>query len=287
MIGYSSIVYQGFVWRLHQGGLLPLSPPKLIDEFINHHAERLLEDENALFIRWESHFDYDKELPWWHVIKEQHDALESLPKKTRYMIRKANDAFDVRRISKVDVLKDGYQVYVRAYERYDTYEKMYDYQQFCNAVSEVSENTEFWGVFDIESNKLVAFSENYIEGATCFYVSMWINPDVMNQFAGYLLFYRMEQDYLGERGFEYISDGARSLSHDTNIHDFLIQKFRFRKAYSCLNVKYRYWLRVLINISYPFRVLTNYFSLDAFKKANVLLKQEEIRRECESRMRSS
>ena len=39
------------------------------------------------------------------------------------------------------------------------------------------------------------------------------------------------KQYLNENNFRYVNDGAKSMSHDTNIQEFLIKKFKFRKAY--------------------------------------------------------
>lgn len=280
MIGFQSFIDGGVRWRENQGGIFPLSPPDLLDEIDHESAKMLLKANGEAFIRWESDFDLDAESEWWHVIKNTPEAIESLPKKTRYMIRKAAKSYEARPVSVSDIQAKGYSVYVKAYERYATHEPMFCEQEFVQAVEELPAETEWWGVFDRETEALVAFSENYVEHNTCFYVTMWLEPAAMTKFAGYLLFHEMELHYLNDRGFSYISDGARSLSHDTNIHDFLIQKFNFRKAYARLNVVYAPWLRAAVTCAYPFRDVVNKVSVRPFKKASVLLKQEEIRRAC-------
>jgi hypothetical protein len=90
----------------------------------------------------------------------------------------------------------------------------------------------------------------------------------------------MNRHYLEERKFRYVSDGARSLSHDTQIHDFLESKFGFRKAYARLHVVYAPWLDASVAAAFPFRNLIKKMPFSPFKKASILLKQEEIRREC-------
>ena len=111
---------------------------------------------------------------------------------------------------------------------------------------------------------------------------MWLEPESMAKFSGYLLFHEMELHYLKKRGFKYISDGARSLSHDTNIHDFLIRKFNFRKAYANLHVVYTPWLGLAVKLAFPLRHWIDAVPLGPSKKAGILLKQESIRRECEA-----
>lgn len=280
MIGYRAQSSKGVMWRDNQGGLFPLSPPRKL--FINSEedAHYIREKNGALFLRWESQFDQADKSSWWHIIKDSPNTLGELSKKTRYMIRKASKIFEVRPVEVDVIIRKGHQVYANAYERYNTHERMFNEEEFCKAVEKLPDQTEWWGVFDRETSRLVAFSENYVESETCFYVTMWLEPEAMGRFAGYLLFHEMELHYLRDLDFKYISDGSRSLSHDSNIHDFLIQKFNFRKAYSRLHVVYAPWLGVAIAVAYPFRHLINKVPFSPFEKASVLLKQEEIRRQC-------
>lgn len=280
MIGYRSFDAGGVRWRENQGGLFPLSPAKLLDDVTSSAARELLERNGEVFIRWESDFDKVADTSWWHIIKDTPETLENLPKKTRYMIRKANKAYEARPVEVSDIRDQGYSVYVKAYERYETHEPILSEREFWEALDELPVETEWWGVFDRETSELVAFSENYVENDACFYVTMWLEPEAMAKFAGYLLFHEMELHYLQDRKFQYVSDGARSLSHDTNIHDFLISKFNFRKAYARLHVVYKPWLGAAIACAYPFRSLISKVTIGAFKKASILLKQEEIRRAC-------
>lgn len=90
----------------------------------------------------------------------------------------------------------------------------------------------------------------------------------------------MNRYYLEDRGCQYLSDGARSLSHTTQIHDFLESKFGFRKAYARLHVVYTPWLGIVVATFYPLRKLICKVPYGPFKKASILLRQEEIRRQC-------
>src|SRR5690554_3779610 len=276
MIGYRFFLSSAIFWRDNQGGILPLSPSFKLAGIDEASARRVLSESGSLFLRWESDFDGKESGVWWHIIKDSFDELAGLPKKTRYMVRKAAKLYETCSVAREEIIKNGYAVYKSAYERYETHEPMYSRDMFCDAVSKLPENTEFWAVFEKESQRMVGFSENYIEDGTCFYVTMWLEPESMTKFSGYLLFHEMELHYLKERGFKYISDGARSLSHDTNIHDFLESKFGFRKAYARLHVVYVPWLAMAVKLAFPFRHLLAAVPLGAFQKATILLKQEEI-----------
>ena len=91
----------------------------------------------------------------------------------------------------------------------------------------------------------------------------------------------MNQYYLNENNFRYVNDGARSISHETNIQTFLIDKFRFRKAYCKLNIIYSTKVRLLLSLIYPFRLILVFLNFGIFIKLNILLKQENIRRSYE------
>ena len=57
----------------------------------------------------------------------------------------------------------------------------------------------------------------------------------------------MNKYYLNENNFKYVNNGTRSISHQTNIHDFLIDKFKFRKAYCKMEIEYAPFFKILIN----------------------------------------
>ena len=141
---------------------------------------------------------------------------------------------------------------------------------------------KFWVAIDSKMGVPVGFCENYIESSTCFYNSAWFLPSALKNYVSYALFYDMNKHYLGDRGFRYVSDGARCLSHSTNIHNFLLTKFRFRKAYASLNVSYVLWLHILIFLLFPFRGILSYFSFSFTNKLSILLSMEAIRRSCKN-----
>lgn len=278
MIGYDFLIRDDYVWRLNQGSLVPLSPPDLMPSMVRSYRDSLLRESGAWLLRYESAFDLDVESSWWHVIKDKTDTMESLPKKTRYAIRKAQKSFDAMAIDRGVIVEKGYSVYQSAYQRYETHEPIFNEDSFKQAVRALPEETEFWGIFDKLTGELVAFAENYINSETCFFVTMWISPSSMNRFSGYLLFFAMEQFYLGKMGLRYISDGARSISHMTNVHDFLIKKFKYRKAYAYLHIEYVAWFGWIVRVFYPFRSIIERSSKPFLRKVAIVLRQESLRR---------
>lgn len=281
MIGYKFFTENNVVWRLINGGALPIFLPRKMSILLDVKEADVLRKKMGLsFLRWEEEFDSGADSEWWHVIKSQPDTLASLPKKTRYMIKKASDKFEACPVDLAIIVEHGYEVYVDSYARYHTHEKMYDLREFLSAIRALPENTEWWGVFDKETSRMVGFSENLVEEKKCFFVTMWHRPESLKMFSGYLLFYEMEKHYLCDRSFEYISDGARSINHDTNIHNFLIGKFKYRKAYAKLRIVYNPLLLLLIKLLLPFEFLFSKLPWGVTSKVSIALNQELIRRSC-------
>ncbi|WP_175507770.1 GNAT family N-acetyltransferase [Halomonas korlensis] len=238
----------------------------------------LLAIHRAYLIRWESDFDCETPTEWWHVIKSEPEELEALSANTRSKVRRGDKRFLVEPASRKQILETGHAVYCKAYERYDTFEPMMTREDFCEAIMALPAETEFWVVRHRQSGEMVAFSENLVSDDACFYLSIWSTPDSLRQYASYALIYRMNLHYLNERGLRYVSDGARSISHNTGIHDFLIERFGFRKAYARLHVVYFPLLSPVVFALYPFRQRISQAQGPLCQKVNILLKQEAIRR---------
>ena len=142
---------------------------------------------------------------------------------------------------------------------------------------------EFWGIYLKGSDKLIGYSQNKISHNCCEYDEIRFHPDFLKLYSSYVLFYKMNQFYLNEKNFKYVNDGARSISHNTNIQQFLIEKFKFRKAYCKLHVINLRGLSLVIKFLYPFKGIIQRVNLNFFLKLSVILEQEKIVRSFEKR----
>lgn len=276
MIGYELIQFAGVPWRKLHGAILPLLPPHLNPLLPDDTAREFLADTRAHLIRWENGFESAEPTEWWHLIKDGNASIEGLPKKVRYLVRQGRERFRIARCTKEDIVARGYDVYLRAYERYETFERCFTLPEFRRAVEAMPEYIEFWLAETPEDGRIVAFAENVVGVDACFYSSMWFCPDALKGGLSYALIQAMNEHYLGERRFRYVSDGARNLSHRTNIHQFLQTKFGFRRAYCGLKVVYSKPVGALVALAYPFRNVLKY--LPGAAKLVALLEQERIRR---------
>ena len=281
MIGYQYFRYGEIDWRRHHGALVPLGMPHVNKSLKTWGARRLVVTHRALFVRWEDQFDQQSSGgEWWHVIKDQLEDFDVLSRNTRSKIRRGIKRFEAGLTRREKILSEGYKVYKSAFERYQTFERIYSEDSFQQSIIDLPVETEFWSVRDRVSGQLVAFSENIVRDGACFYDTMWFQPDALRAYAGYLLIHEMNKHYLNERKLHYISDGARNISHKTNVHGFLEQKFKFRRAYARLRMVYFPGVGILVKILYPVRRLFTDRSISLLQKIAVVLEQERIRRTC-------
>jgi len=257
------------------GSILPYSLPHRGFPITAAQASALVRERKAYLMRWESGFDDAAEGAWWHLIKDSDPALSALSPKTRNQVKKGLRSCRVEGCDRSLIMEKGYPVYASAYERYETFERKFSRDEFSSAVHAMPSDIEFWGVFD-DNGALVGFGENIVDGNACFYSTMWFTPEALKNYASYAMIHCMNTHYLEERGFRFVSDGARSISHDTGIHQFLEQKFGFRKAYCRLNVVYSPLVGAVVAGAFPLRRQLG--GLIRSSRFDVLMRQEELRR---------
>ena len=273
------IEYKNIYWFLHHGVLLPMAPPNIGIELSRQDQHFLLKKTGARFIRWTNQFDRDCS-EFWYIIKDSFGGMEELSANTRSKVRRGMKNFSVGPVSFERLKKDGYPAYFNAFQRFTTFEKSMDAAEFENHVSvlEKSGSYEVWGMWSPERGEMAGFSENLILDSTCFYETIYFDPAYLKNYSSYALFYAMNRHYLKERDFKYVHDGTRSLSHDTNIQEFLLDKFKFRKAFCDLHIAYRPDVGLLARMLYPLKSFIYKRSDPVGKKLAVLLRHEQIRR---------
>ena len=186
------------------------------------------------------------------MIKDSFGGMDELSAKMRNQVRKCFKTMRVERISAAYLLANGYEVMVAACANYHVKAVPPTRDQFEARIKNAEEN-EFWGVIDIATDKLVAFSMNAVTAECSEYRTMKAIPKYQKLYAYYGLIYEMNRYYLEERKLKYVNDGARSITNHSNIQPFLIDKFKFRKAYCRLDLTYKWWLGIAVRVLYPFR----------------------------------
>ncbi len=211
----------------------------------------------GVFVRNVYDFDCEEETSFWFVIKDYFGGLEELSSGARRDVRKSLRVYDIDRIS-IDTLRDeGYSIYAGAQASYRVHCDVFSQEEYDQLIDtwRASNNKEFWGVRHKESKELVAIAINTVENHYCEYNALKCKPEALKDGSQpyYGLIYEMNRYYLEEKKLKFVNDGARSLTNHSNIQPFLMQKFKFRKAYCRLSVTYQWWLSPIIKLLYPFR----------------------------------
>lgn len=237
-------------YRYYKGAWIFAHDPHLESKLSDKEVAELL-SKGGLVVRNVYDFDCKEETSFWYVIKDSFGGMEELSSKMRNQVKKCFKTMRVERISSEYLMANGYDVYVEASDSYRVKAVAPTKEEFENRIRSSVEN-EYWGVIDIKTNKLVAFCMNAVTDESCEYRTMKAIPKYQKLYAYYGLIYEMNRYYLEERKVKYVNDGARSITNHSNIQPFLIDKFKFRKAYCHLSIKYKWWLKLMVKSLYPF-----------------------------------
>lgn len=230
-------------------------------------------DKGGWLIRNHYDFDCQEKTCFWFVIKDTFGGLEELSGNTRHKVRKSLRTYDIRKVSKEDILEWGLPIFQSAQKKYKVKTVVFDKRMFEKRILSCNDNTDFWGVFEKNSGTPVALSINTVGGDYCEYNTLKADPKYLNStYPYYGLFYEMNRYYLQECRKKYVNDGARSITEHSNVQTFLIEKFLFRKAYCRLQIEYKWWFKILVYFFYPFRKFMPVNSVKA------ILNQEAMRR---------
>lgn len=208
------------------------------------------------FVRNTYHFDKKEEGSFWYVIKDTFGGMEELSSKTRQKVRKSLKTYDFKIID-LGILKEfGLDIENRAHARFAVKANEMSQEEFDQRlINEQNEGGyEYWGVFKKDGGEMVGFAIVKVNYGYCFYNYSRMVPECLgNTFPFYGLYYARNQYYLEEKGLKFVSDGSRSITEHSNIQPFLMEVFKFRKAYCDLQVVYKWWMQPIISLLYPFR----------------------------------
>lgn len=225
-----------------------------------------------LLARWTSDFDCGYETNWWYTIQDEPIEIHNLSKHVQKEIRRGQAHFEIKRI----VVED-YSEQIQKVHRYavDHFQKSDVSNQIGSLHSEP--NTEWIGLFDRESGELVGFKIYQLHEDYVGLVSSKVLPEYKKFGAfAYMNWWQIDQ-FINSGKYRYLSNGTRTILHDSNYNDFLIEKLHFRKAYCKLHIVYHPLFAVPVKLLYPVRHLIN--DRHGFsRKIRAILYMEEIHR---------
>ncbi len=272
--------YKNIEWKKYKGVLLPVVPPHQTIYLSKEEQKDLLKLSNAHLIRWISEWDIPAETNYWYIIKDSFNGFNEYSSGTRNKVRKGFKNCIVRQISCDYLIQNGYKVYANAYLNYQKKDKAINKipskKTFIDTYSKVREKGEFWGVFDKDQNTFIAFAENVIRDGAVIYGSMKFDPAYMKSYPSYALIHTMNEYYLDKLSLRYVSDGPRSILHESNVQEMLMRVFKFRKAYCRLNLAFSSLAKLSLFYLYPFRKIIYRINQRPFKELKAVLMMMEI-----------
>ena len=265
------------IWKKYNGALIPDQPPHIRMTDSQKYIGKLVKSKNAFFARWTTEFDKKLMTNFWFVINDRPLDINDYSSNTRSKIRRGLKNLDVKKIKKSELISKGYTTYKEAFKRYKNLLPQMNKSEFKAHILGLDKTWDIWGVFHKDGG-LIAYSQNQIRDNQCTYSIIKFHVDYLRYYPSYALYYTMNKYYLKEMQLNYVNEGTRSILHETNVQEFIIDKFKFRKAYCILNIHYHPLVRVIIWLLFPFRDVMLKFKKGILHKMAVVLKQEEIRR---------
>lgn len=239
-------------------------------------SEILNKKMGTFFTRTITAFDVKNETEWYYIIKDEEEILDNYKGSKRKQIVKGLSNCDVKKIDCNVIKKFGFEIFKKWNEGFGN---SYSESDFISQLEydEKSNNIkiDYFGIYTKEG-LLIGYAKNYITDTLkkiAFYETIAYDPAFLEKNINYAVTHEMNKHYLNELKFDFITNGSRNLYHKTNIQDYLISKFNYRKAYCVMDIIYRKDIKILVNLLFPFRKF-----LRKIEKLDSLLLQEEIRR---------
>lgn len=273
-------------WNYYKHAMVSACPPHEKTDTTAIENGRIWKSAGSpLFARWVSDFDCNEQTNWWYVIKDDEYDIQSLKAKRRYEITKARKNFKVEIIRPDEYCEEMFEVQTAAYSAYpEKYRPTTNYDAFKKdmekwdgiifaAFSTISESDE--------KRLMCGYAYVRPEERRLNFIFQQTRPDyekygVNAALVDAILLYFNDEIKDGKK---YISDGQRSVNHETAFQDYLEKYFGFRKAYCRLNIVYRPSIKWLIPILFSTRKLLKRFDgIGVVHMINGVMKMEEIRR---------
>jgi hypothetical protein len=263
----------GISWRLYRRALIPATAAPCFVEMTPEGARALLTDSRAWLLRYSSDPCVEP-TEWWYIVCDRYDP-GMLSSKMRTKINRGRRRCTVTRIEPQWLADHGYRCYLAAFARYARVTPVEETAWRERILRSADGPFEHWGVF--VGSQLAGYSECVIEGDNVGSNVLKLHPEYLKERSASALVSHLLAFYVGGQG-KKMSNGNRSVAHETQFNEFLIEH-GFRRQFCRLNVVYRGMLRAAIGLIYPVRRAVLRVSVwQAAEAAKALLVQEEWHR---------
>jgi hypothetical protein len=237
----------GVPWKCDNSTLFPLPPPHTLGILDRKSIQKAMDEAGAHIAIWNDTWD-TSEGPWWWVCADRRDYdISQFTKGIRYNIRSGFKKCIIRKINIQEFETQGYSVYEDAHIRYGTQARLKTREQFIAEIRRMAQfsGRETWGAF---------YNEELVSFVSCIIIDKIVllswgkaKPKYFSLCMNNALYYEVTRHYLIDREFSYVTDGFRSINHDSNMQNFLIG-MGYRKIYCPLRIE----LAPLLNFANKF-----------------------------------
>lgn len=264
-------------WTYYNHAFIPTTAPHKVPDITPITNKSIWKEAKGipLLARWTTKFDCGYETEWWWIIKDTPYCIDELSSTTRKHIRQSQKKCYVKIIDPELYRNELWKVFDSAFIRYKNSTNHIKEQEFKAGLHKI-QGIDYWGGFDRENDELIGYMicaeyEDYV----ITHISKY-NPFHMNKRVSDAIHNSVLQYYLNEKHKKYVCSGERSIHHDTNVQDYKINNFKFKKAYCWLNLKYRFPFGLLVNLLMPFRKIIYRCNMGILSKIKGVLFMEEI-----------
>lgn len=265
-------------WQYYKHAMIPTSAPHEEPDLSLLKSGEIWEKGFPLLVRWTSDWDCGYDTGWWYIVRERPFEYSKLSASSRRNIRKALRNCYVEKIDPVQYIDDLWRVFNEAATRYKNYIMPFDKDGFIREW--INSGKDFWAGFENEESRMIGFATfevhtDWVDYQVAKYSSEQLKLRVSDAINVTVLEY-----YLNKLGKRYISDGQRSVLHTTNVQNYLIEHFAYRKSYCKLHIRYRNVFGLLVKVMFPFRkTLRHLDGINRVHQINSILTMEEVVRD--------
>jgi hypothetical protein len=273
--GGTVIEVGGVQWMKYQGALIPAAAMPVHVDLKRGDAEQAIKETGALFLRFTNQ-PSKYESNWWHMVCRNYD-ISAVSSNTRSKIHRGLKRFQVRLVTPSWLADNGYECHVKSYQRYK-YASPQSESDFRSLLLSMENQTMFNVWSCSKQDKVFGYILCLCEPDGVFMHTIDITPEGLHDYAAYAMLHCVLEKYVNENKLA-VSNGSRSISHATEMQDFL-QKFGFMREYCQLHVVYRPDVAVAVRLLYPFRKILRIFEIvPLVHKICAVLYQEQILRQ--------
>lgn len=240
-------------WEIRNNTLLPIAMPHTLKNLNRRKIRDAVINTKSLLAAWTDEWD-TQESDWWWTLCDEKDYNIDLIKHaaSRRGVRKGLENCTVRRLEFNSSAESIYEIFCMAHLSYNILPtRIISYEDYFKVIAFQNEYSgfELWGAFF--NDKLVGFATCVIMDNAVLIGSSKSNSNFHHLYPNNAMYYTITKHYLAERGFQFISNGPRTLLHTTTINDFLI-RMGFKRVYARLNIE----LSEKVELINKFRVAT-------------------------------